>query len=372
MHARRRSRARSTRARSWRCTSWATRPTASPAADIGDAVSGLVAEGSPRRRDGPVVVPLRSRPRGRVRHADQADRARRHYGVAKWMETHEITSPVDVDRMAHHFATSATLIDELGFVADMPAEEIQDAALEVARPAISSAEAGELSPVVVKLSTLGLGLRHAPPREPPSDSCSPARTRSHQRSRARPRRRSTSTRRWSRPEPPATMHRPRRGAHRARRSRTEGRRRSTTRWPRSTRRSRCTAHSATTKACAESLRTYGLTRMFTGDHARAPSTSFSRGARDVPVARRPPWRGVGAPEPRVGRLHRRRRRHGRGVAERVRRRRSRRFVTPAVSAGLRTAGVRLLPPGPPRRSRGDGRTDVHRVGPAAATGGPRA
>src|SRR5581483_2535521 len=60
----------------------------------------------------------------------KADRARRHYGVAKWMESHNVSGPADVDRTAHHFATAAGLVDEL-------------------------------LPVVVKLSTHGLELRHA-------------------------------------------------------------------------------------------------------------------------------------------------------------------------------------------------------------------
>ena len=91
----------------------------------------------------------------------KADRARRHYGVAKWMESHHVTAPADVDRIAHHYATAATLIDELGYVADLP-DEIQDSALMWLDRAVSQAEAGELYPVVEKLCTHALELRRVP------------------------------------------------------------------------------------------------------------------------------------------------------------------------------------------------------------------
>jgi tetratricopeptide (TPR) repeat protein len=91
----------------------------------------------------------------------KADRARRHFGVAKWMESHNVTSPADVDRIAHHYATSATLIDELGYVSDLP-DEIQERALTWLDRAVSQAEAGELYPVVEKLCTHALELRRVP------------------------------------------------------------------------------------------------------------------------------------------------------------------------------------------------------------------
>src|SRR2546421_40895 len=77
------------------------------------------------------------------------------------MESHRVTSPADVDRIAHHFATSATLVDELGFVADMP-DEIHGRALKWLEKAVDQAEAGELYPVVVKLTTHALELRRVP------------------------------------------------------------------------------------------------------------------------------------------------------------------------------------------------------------------
>jgi tetratricopeptide (TPR) repeat protein len=91
----------------------------------------------------------------------KADRARRHYGVAKWMESHTVASPADVDRIAYHFATAATLVDELGFVADMPGE-IHERALTWLNRAVAQAETGELFPVVVKLATHALDLRRVP------------------------------------------------------------------------------------------------------------------------------------------------------------------------------------------------------------------
>src|SRR5581483_2358603 len=91
----------------------------------------------------------------------KADRARRHYGVAKWMEGHTIQGPADVDRIAHHYATAAVLVDELGTVPDLPAE-ISDRALLWLDRAIEQAEAGEVHPVVVTLATQGLALHRAP------------------------------------------------------------------------------------------------------------------------------------------------------------------------------------------------------------------
>jgi len=90
----------------------------------------------------------------------KADRARRHYGVAKWMESHNVSGPADVDRTAHHFATAAGLVDELGTVDGVP-HDVYERALQWLDRAIAQAEAGELLPVVVKLSTHGLELRHA-------------------------------------------------------------------------------------------------------------------------------------------------------------------------------------------------------------------
>jgi tetratricopeptide (TPR) repeat protein len=92
----------------------------------------------------------------------KADRARRHYGVAKWMESHRVESPADVDRVAHHYATAATLVDDLGFVPEVP-DEVHARALEWLDRAVTQAEAGELYPVVVKLCTVALELRRVPP-----------------------------------------------------------------------------------------------------------------------------------------------------------------------------------------------------------------
>ncbi len=94
----------------------------------------------------------------------KADRARRHFGVAKWMESHgNATTQADVDRIAHHYATAAALVDELGSVPGLP-DEIQDKALTWLDRAVSQAEAGEMHPVVEKLCTHALQLRR-PSRE---------------------------------------------------------------------------------------------------------------------------------------------------------------------------------------------------------------
>jgi class 3 adenylate cyclase/tetratricopeptide (TPR) repeat protein len=94
----------------------------------------------------------------------KADRARRHFGVAKWMESHDVTTAADVDRIAHHYATSAALVDELGYVADLP-DEIQERALTWLDRAVSQAEGGELFPVIEKLCTHALQLRRVPRKQ---------------------------------------------------------------------------------------------------------------------------------------------------------------------------------------------------------------
>src|SRR4029077_3840301 len=44
----------------------------------------------------------------------KADRVRRHYGIAKWMELHHMDGAADIDRIAHHYAVAAALVSDIG------------------------------------------------------------------------------------------------------------------------------------------------------------------------------------------------------------------------------------------------------------------
>ena len=70
----------------------------------------------------------------------KSDRAKRHAGVARWMETHIDDRP-PIDRIAHHYATAARLSAEIGPTAGRPADSGRktpragpDLAREGARP----------------------------------------------------------------------------------------------------------------------------------------------------------------------------------------------------------------------------------------------
>src|SRR5262249_22248933 len=88
----------------------------------------------------------------------KADRARRHFGVAKWMETHPTNNPADVDRIANHYATAAALVSDVGSVDWVSTGEVRERAAHWLRKAVAQAEAGELYLVVVHLCTQALGL----------------------------------------------------------------------------------------------------------------------------------------------------------------------------------------------------------------------
>ncbi|MGI8663200.1 MAG: ATP-binding protein [Acidimicrobiales bacterium] len=91
----------------------------------------------------------------------KADRAKRHLGVARWMEAHSAASPGDVDRIAHHYATSAVLVLELGGHDLVDTAELVDKAAEWLDRAITGAEGAELYVVVAHLADHALVLGDA-------------------------------------------------------------------------------------------------------------------------------------------------------------------------------------------------------------------
>jgi tetratricopeptide (TPR) repeat protein len=90
----------------------------------------------------------------------KADRAKRHAGVARWMETHVEDRP-PVDRIAHHYATAARLAAEIGPTANRPADwaaTLRERALVWLDKALARAEEAELEPVVQRVATRALEL----------------------------------------------------------------------------------------------------------------------------------------------------------------------------------------------------------------------
>ena len=98
----------------------------------------------------------------------KADRVRRHYGIAKWMELHHMDAAADVDRIAHHYAVAASLMADIGPVDHLQGHPGSGQPLQVGdlieradhwlRRAVHQAEAGELHMVTVQLSTQALDL----------------------------------------------------------------------------------------------------------------------------------------------------------------------------------------------------------------------
>ena len=89
----------------------------------------------------------------------KADRARRHFGIAKWMEHHHHGDPADVDRIAHHYALSARLAAEIGGGEGLVSlHELADRSTFWLDKAVTQAEAGELHVVSIQLCTQALEL----------------------------------------------------------------------------------------------------------------------------------------------------------------------------------------------------------------------
>jgi class 3 adenylate cyclase/tetratricopeptide (TPR) repeat protein len=89
----------------------------------------------------------------------KSDRGKRHYGVATWMESHGASTPADVDRVAHHFATAAQLMNEVGVAAESElAADAHARAVLWLRRAIRQAEESELYGPARRLASEGLEL----------------------------------------------------------------------------------------------------------------------------------------------------------------------------------------------------------------------
>ena len=98
----------------------------------------------------------------------KADRVRRHFGIAKWMEFHHLESAADIDRIAHHYAVAALMVNDIGPVDHLQSHpgsgtalnsgELVERADHWLRRAVEQAENGELHMVTVNLATQALEL----------------------------------------------------------------------------------------------------------------------------------------------------------------------------------------------------------------------
>jgi tetratricopeptide (TPR) repeat protein len=90
----------------------------------------------------------------------KSDRAKRHAGVARWMEANIDDRP-PIDRIAHHYATAARLAAEIGPTTDRPADwaaKLRERALIWLERALDRARDAELEPVVQRVATKALEL----------------------------------------------------------------------------------------------------------------------------------------------------------------------------------------------------------------------
>jgi tetratricopeptide (TPR) repeat protein len=87
----------------------------------------------------------------------KAARVKGHFGVADWIERHPTGKVADRDRVAHHYATAATLVAEVGSVDGVP-DDLPRRAVAALSSAISAAAGAELHVAVRRLATLGLAL----------------------------------------------------------------------------------------------------------------------------------------------------------------------------------------------------------------------
>jgi class 3 adenylate cyclase/tetratricopeptide (TPR) repeat protein len=90
----------------------------------------------------------------------KAARIKGHFGVAHWIEQHDTGSAADRDRMAHHYATAATLAGELGGVEGVPAD-LAARAVDALGRAVDAAARDELHIVVRRVATQALELADA-------------------------------------------------------------------------------------------------------------------------------------------------------------------------------------------------------------------
>jgi class 3 adenylate cyclase/tetratricopeptide (TPR) repeat protein len=87
------------------------------------------------------------------------DRARRHAGIAAWLESHHEGdwSDADVDRLARHYGVAAELVDELGSTDEVPADTREKAVGWIGEAA-RRAQRHEVLPVADRLFTQALTL----------------------------------------------------------------------------------------------------------------------------------------------------------------------------------------------------------------------
>jgi class 3 adenylate cyclase/tetratricopeptide (TPR) repeat protein len=85
----------------------------------------------------------------------KAARVKGHFGVADWIERHPTGSVGDRDRVAHHYATAASLVAEVGAVDGLPTD-LADRALAALGEALDSAAAVEAYVAVRRYATQAL------------------------------------------------------------------------------------------------------------------------------------------------------------------------------------------------------------------------
>ena len=241
-------------------------------------------------------------------------------------------------------------------------DDLAARAVQALGRAVDAAAAAELHIVVRRLATQALDLADAAGLD--AADAPPVRPRPRPRLRS-PSATSTPPRPTSpTPSPPPRARRRsaarRRGARRAGRPRAEAGRTSTLPSPSSTMPSTPSARPATCGAWPRPSLPPRPDPHLRRQRRRWPARVIDRGARGLPLPRRPARRGLGAAEPGLGgllgRSHQRGRRPLRGVRRHLHR--SRRPGRPGV--GPRHARLRPLPPGPLRRGRGAGRSDPRR------------
>ena len=87
----------------------------------------------------------------------KAARVQGHFAVADWIERHRMTSAPDRDRVAHHYATAASLVAEVGEVSGVPAD-LGERAVASLSDAVQHAVSNDLYASAERLATQALEL----------------------------------------------------------------------------------------------------------------------------------------------------------------------------------------------------------------------
>jgi tetratricopeptide (TPR) repeat protein len=87
----------------------------------------------------------------------KAARVKGHFGVADWIERHPSGSIADRDRVAHHYAMAALLVEEVGSVDGVP-HDLPERALDALGRAIESAAGAEMHAAVRRFASQALEL----------------------------------------------------------------------------------------------------------------------------------------------------------------------------------------------------------------------